>query len=364
MNRLVQFLARNKLKLLVAVCVIGALFFLFRPQAQKPPETQAAVKKDITQSISVSGTVVSEHTANLNFLAGGKLIYLGVRKGDRVVTGQTIAALDTRTVQKNLEGALRDYSKQRNTFDATQDANGNRTQNQALNDAMKRVLQNNQYDLDKAIISVQLQELVKQQSYIVSPIDGYVTRADVDVSGVNVGATTLFTITDLDHMVFQADVDEADVAKVLVKLPARINLDAFPNRSIMLFVDSVDYASHTTSTGGTAYTVSLRIPEDIAFRLRVGMNGDAEIILDERKHVLVVPASSIVDGKYVFVKTKDGFEKRQVLVGLQNDTQAQIREGLAAGDQVALQASSVKPSTGRLRIPFIGPFFKTGARVR
>ena len=94
--------------------------------------------------------------------------------------------MDERTVQKNLEIALIDYSKQRLTFDQTLEKNQNRTPAEALNIDMKRILENNQFDLDKAIKSVELSDLAKQDSVLTTPISGIVTRSDVETAGVNI----------------------------------------------------------------------------------------------------------------------------------------------------------------------------------
>src|SRR4030067_1300152 len=103
-----------------------------------------------------------------------------------------MGVLDQKTDLKNLKAELIDYSKKRNEFEQTQEDNQNRTPTQALNDEMKRILQNNQYDLDKAINSVELFDLAKQNLVVTTPISGIVTRADVKSAGVNVSATTTF----------------------------------------------------------------------------------------------------------------------------------------------------------------------------
>jgi hypothetical protein len=57
--------------------------------------------------------------------------------------------------------------------------------------------------------------------------------------------------------------------------------------------------------------------------------------------VLGIQSTDIFDNNYVYVKTKKGFVKRALSLGLQNDTQAQVLSGLSAGDTVALDPTSV-----------------------
>jgi HlyD family secretion protein len=324
--------------LLVVLLILG---FFLRPKPPKQIATEPVKFGTITESLSVSGSLVSEHQVDMNFLGAGKLVYLPIAKGDHVKAGQVIAQQDIRATEKNLQTALRNYSEQRNTFDQTKDNYQSATPDTALNDQARRILQNNQYDLDKAVISVELQDLAKQNALLVSPIDGYITRLDASAAGTNVTAATVFEITDLDHLTFDMDVDESDIGKVTTGLPVRITLDSFPNQVLTYQVDAIDYAAHTTSTGGTAYTVTVKFPASGAIQYRTGMSGDADIILDERKHVLKIPVSSLVDDTYVYVQSGRMFEKRKVNLGLQSDLDTEVKSGLSEGDNVAVQPSNI-----------------------
>lgn len=145
-----HFLKTHKKFVFLAIVII-VLLIIFWPRPKKPLETQTIKRGDIVQTLSATGSVDAT-SVSLSFLSGGKLVYLGVKKGDYVKKGQVIAELDQRIVQKNLETALRNYSEQRNSFDSTKESNQNRKIEEALTDSMKRILQNNQYDLEKAVI--------------------------------------------------------------------------------------------------------------------------------------------------------------------------------------------------------------------
>jgi len=338
----------HKKIVLVIIVIFLILGFILRPQSPKPIATQTISRDTIIQSVSASGTVYSNSSVNLNFLAGGKLVYLGVKKGDRVQKGQVIATLDQRSAQVSLENALTDYDKQRNTFDTTQENNGNRKPQDALSEAMKSVLENNQYDLNKAINSVELQSLAKEQSVLTSPIPGVVTKLDVTTAGVNVGPTTTFSISDTSNLVFRADIDEADIGKIQPDQNMSVTLDAFPDQSFTVSIDSIDYTSHQTSTGGTAFTVEGLISQSDE-EYRIGMNGDVEIIVAEIENVPILPLSSLIDDTHVYVQTDKSFEKRSVKLGLQSDTEAEIINGLKVGDRVALTPDDVEKQFPKLK---------------
>ena len=344
----IQFVKTHKIISLVVIIALVVILFILKPGREAPITTEKVRRENISQTISITGSVDSSSTANLNFRVSGKLVYLGAKKGDYVYANQTIGALDERTVQKNLEIALIDYSKQRLTFDQALEKNQNRKPQEALNNDMKRILENNQFDLDRAVKSVELSDLAKQDSVLTTPISGIITRTDVETSGVNVSATTTFTVTDLSSLAFKIDVDQTDIGKVKNGQIVKVILDSYPDETLKLTVDRIDFVSHTTSTGGDAFTVSakLPIPPDYNdYKYRVGINGNAEIITEERKDVLTIPVSSTTEDNKVFIKTKNGYEEKKIKTGILSDTRIEVLNGLSQNDEVVVEPTLISKKT-------------------
>jgi len=358
LKRILSLIKEHKRITSIGIVILVVLIFIFRPQPLKPIETQKVEKTNFINSVSVTGTINSSKVANLSFQIAGKLVYLGVKKGDNVTAYQTIAAIDSRTAQKNLENVLLDYSLRRNNFDQTQDDNQNRKPYQALNDKMKRILEDNQFNLDKAVKSVELQSLANELSFLITPISGIVIRADTQSPGVNITSSTIFSIADSSNLVFDMDVDEADVGKIKTGQEVDINLDAYPEKTLKINVSKIDFASHTNSTGSNVFTVEGNISQTDDSSYRVGMNGDAQIITQKKESVLIIPNSSIIDSNFVYLKTKKGFEKKKIKIAGQNDTQTEVVEGLSINDEVALQPAKVPQNTQR-NIPIIGRFLRS-----
>lgn len=336
-----NYLLQHKKILLIIIVIFAVLIWFIFPKENTKIETVKVKKDNITQTVSASGTINSTTTVNLSFLTSGKLTYVGVKQGDTVTAGQTIATLDQRTARENLEQVLLDYSKQRNTFNATEEDNQNRKPQEALNNEMKRILENNQYDLNKTINSVELQQLIIEQSILTSPINGIVTRADVQVAGVTATPTTIFTVADPENLIFQVDADEADIGKIVLGQKMNVNMDAYPNTNLPLIVTKIDFASHQSDIGGTVYTVEAKLPLNSNNRYRLGMNGDGEIIVAEKQNTLVIPLSSLIDENHVYVQKAKTFEKRTIKTGLQSDIETEIIKGLKAGEEVVMQPDQV-----------------------
>jgi len=340
-RRTKHFLGMHKLLFLILIPVIALIgWLIFNAQKPEPLETVTVKSTNITEALSATGSINSLDIVNLSFLGPGKLVYLSAKKGDMVKKGQTIAVLDQRSMQKNIEQSLRDYSKQRNKFEQTKDDN----EDIPLEDEIKRILDDNQHDLNKAVASVELQTLAKEQSVLSTPIAGVVTRSDVSKAGVNVSLTTTWTIADTDELVFEMEIDEADIGKVSVGQSVNISFDAYPDQQIQGQISTIDYASHDNATGGNVFTAQATLDPAAGVDYRIGMNGDAEVVLHEKTAVTTVPLASILDDEYVFVQTKEGFEKRKITPGIQSDTDVEITSGLREGEVIALDPVKAEES--------------------
>lgn len=339
-STILGFIKRHKkLSFVVFIALAIILVLLFRPKNSNAITTETVKRGDIVKSVSATGKIDADSKVDLTFQAGGKLIYLGVKKGDKVSAGQVIATLDQATVEKNLKAALLAYSQQRNTFEQTLDNNNAKTINDAPNSTIKRILQNNQYDLEKAVNSVELQDLARQTSVLTTPISGVVTRTDVNTTGLNVTAATTFSVVDPTSLSFLMDVDETDIGNIKEGQDIDVSLDAFPNKNLKLTVSRIDLVSHTTSSGGNAFTVKATIPSDETYR--VGMSGNGDIIISSKKDVLSIQTSDVLDDNYVYVKTGNKFEKRKIELGLQSDIKSEIISGLSEGEAVAIDPTTV-----------------------
>jgi RND family efflux transporter MFP subunit len=142
---------------------------------------------------------------------------------------------------------------------------------------------------------------------------------------------------DLGSVNFDAQVDEADVAKVASGMKASVTLDAFPGTTFKGTVSAVRATAIQTTTGGIAFPVLVGVDE-AANRLLIGMSGSADIEVEAVSAALTVPIESVLDEsgkKYVFVvSATNTVKKTLVTTGALTDTSAQIISGINAGDTV------------------------------
>ncbi len=328
--------------IVTAVVILGfSGWNRFKP---KPIETQyelAKVKReDISQTVVASGKIESRSQVDLKFQTSGMLSWVGVKEGESVNKWQAIASLDQRELSKTLEKTLRDYSKERNDFEEDIQVT---YRDKALTDTIKRILEKNQWDLDKAVLDVELKDIALKYSSLVSPIAGVMTNIDTPIAGINITpATAVFTVADPEQLTFVAKIDETDIGKLSVGQLAELSLDAFPDETFPLSVDWLDFNSSLDSSGATVYLAKFNLL-NTASKFRLGMNGEVTIKVAESLRALTVPISSVTkeDGKTtVEVVADKQIQEKAVTTGHEGEETIETTSGLNEGETVIVVKKS------------------------
>jgi multidrug efflux pump subunit AcrA (membrane-fusion protein) len=95
---------KKRWKLLLIVLIAVAVIFGFlqnRGKNQVVLNFVNPIRKDLVSSITISGRVDAKEKAQLRFVAGGKVVYLGAKQGDLVKKWQSLATIDRSTLQKH-----------------------------------------------------------------------------------------------------------------------------------------------------------------------------------------------------------------------------------------------------------------------
>lgn len=329
---------------------LGGAFF-YR-QKTKPLEYQfTTVKKGkLSLTVSSSGEIQTDKEVTLQFQTSGKLAWIGVKEGDKVKQWQAIASLDVRELEKKLKKELNDYLKERWDFEGDRETYHVSTDDldkYTLTNAVRRLLEKNQFDLENTVWDVEIAHLAVELATIISPIAGIVTKAEAPNAGVNVTpATSRITISSPDEVYFEANVDENDIGLVKLGQKAIVFLDAYPDEEFQGEVKEISFVSTTTSGGGTAFPVQISLGQSNENeKFKIGMNGDVEIIISEKESAFYLPQEAVKqkEGKKYVEILKDGtVEKIKVTTGLETDTEIEIVEGVEEGEEVIAEKTKNK----------------------
>lgn len=326
-----------KIALLVVALIIAGVWWNGKQATTTKIVTVTPTTRDITQVLKVSGKIDAEQKARMSFAAASKLTWLNVKEGDYVKKWQGLASVDSRTLQNQMQIAQNTHGKTFRTFENTLDSM-NYYSDKGLTETQRRAAESAQLDIASSALTVESADIAVKLAYMSSPISGIVTS----ISQKNVGALMLpsdvIEIVNPSSIFFSAVVDEEDIGKVTASQSAHIQLDAFPNQTFPAAISRVAFTPSQSESGGTGYAIWLTLPIDnSAMRYRLGMNGDADIILNKQENVLSIPIDSLIerDGTTYVEVMRDGKRTKQtVTTGINDDDYVAITDGLTQADAV------------------------------
>jgi len=181
------------------------------------------------------------------------------------------------------------------------------------------------------------------ETVIKSPIDGFILEKMVEVGDPVVPltpsqeGTVLMTMAEMDRLLFRGTVDEIDVGRLEEGMDATIRIGALPDARIPAVVDKISLKARQEENS-TVFPVELALRPEGETVLRAGYSANAEILVERRTDVLLIPERLVTfegDSAVVTVLGADGQqETRRVETGLSDAVQVEIVSGLEEGDRV------------------------------
>lgn len=178
------------------------------------------------------------------------------------------------------------------------------------------------------------------KTFLKAPFDGIVTKQDAKLGETAVANATIVSVMSSAQFQIEANVPEADIAKIKLDQTANVTLDAYgPDVVFHATVVLIDPAE-TIIDGVPTYKTTFQF-EGTDDRIKSGMTANVDIQGEHHENVLSVPQRAVVNHngqKFVTIKTSKDMKKEvPVKLGLRGaDGAIEIIDGLAAGDQVVI----------------------------
>ena len=320
---------------------------LENPGALTPNDKATAMVNGVASNDVGSFEYIQDVTVTAK--TAGKVKSLSVSANDSVYNGQTIAVLESDSLDTTLANALSavedaqiSLEKTMRSADGSSDTTSILNAQLALSDA-KLALEDSKISLAKAQKNL-------DDYTITAPIDGTVVtknkkKGDKLESGSAAasssgGTNAMAVIYDLSSLKFQLDVDETEVKQISVGQEVAVTADAIENQTFKGTVTKVGIDG-TASNGVTTYPIDVEIID--YGELLPGMNITAEIVVQEVKNALAVPVSSLQRGNVVYVKGEktdendkapDGYMSVKVETGINDEDYIEIKSGLTEGQEL------------------------------
>jgi membrane fusion protein, heavy metal efflux system len=319
--------------------------------------TLAAVHKGtLSRRIVVPGTIVpdADRVARVSVRLSATVAELRKKLGDTVEKGEVIAVLESREVanaKSEYLAARLNNDLQRNLYDRDKiladrhiiaeqvvlKSQGAAAQAKInLDIARQKLLALGVTENELAALPNEPETALRRQE-VRAPISGRVVDRKVDL-GAAVGRdnleTELFTVADLDRVWVELAVGPTNLPAVAEGQTVSIAAHGLARRAVgkIVFISPIV----ERDTHAARVVAEIANPDG---NWRPGSLVQAAVAIEERSAALVVPASAVQTiGKTraVFVRTQDGFERRQVTLGDGDDRLFEVLSGVREGETIAV----------------------------
>jgi HlyD family secretion protein len=340
---------------LAVVILLGAIAwanFAFTRTTAISVTTEKIERRDLEAIVSASGKVQPKRSVNISAETMGKVVNLEVNEGDFVKAGQPLLQIDPRNLETQVQNRQASLDRARSQLAQTKanvenarlalkqaEDNYRRMDDQfkaglvarEVHERAQNEVKRATTDLRAAEQSVTTQEQsIKQEEAnlenakvdlnkvrIVSPITGIVTRRNIEegetavVGTMNNAGTVLLTIADLSVIETEVEVDETDIPFIVVGQPAKVTIDAIPDKTFPGKVTEVGNSpiqvAGSAAQRATNFKVVVTIEGQVP-NVRPGFTCTAVITTATREQALAVPIQAmtlrevIVDDKGQIVR--------------------------------------------------------------
>lgn len=373
------------LGLLFAVALFAVIGYVVKSNSKESEAflTRKPTVQNMDDKVMATGKIVPKEEIEIKPNIAGIIDKILVDEGDRVEVGQLIATvrivpnlsevnnaqqnvnnqqLQISNAKLNVDNMRKQYEMQEKLY-----KQGVASKQEYLNAqqqlySTQQALRNAQQQLVTAQKSLQiartgstpeLQGLATTQ--IRSKASGTVLEVPVKVGSQVIEAnsfnagTTICSIADLNSLIFQGEIDEAQAGKLKQGMDMNIVIGAlqnktFPGRLTMIAPKGKD------NNGTIKFPVEGDVFNPNNEYIRAGFSANGEIVLNSQKNALLLDESLIQyekrngkDVPFVEVKQKDGkFKKAYVKLGASDGINVQILQGLDKNAEVKVWNPSDK----------------------
>ncbi|WP_315123242.1 efflux RND transporter periplasmic adaptor subunit [Comamonas antarctica] len=387
----------KRIGIALVLAAAAAAFVKWQFFPAKPPGSfisAPAATGDLEDTVLASGTLQAFKQVSVGAQVSGQIQSLKVALGDNVKQGQLIAEIDSMTQQntvRNAEAALataranlrarqaslsqveQAYKRQQQLRAADAGPQSELESAEATYRATLAEIDALQAQMRQAEIAADTAKVNLGYTRIVAPMDGQVVAVvtqEGQTVNANQAAPTIIKLAKVDSMTVKAQISEADVVRVQPGQKVYFTILGEPEQRYAATLRAVEpapdsiltetTAASTAASSATATAVYYNGLFDVPNpdgKLRISMTAQVYIVRAEAKGVVTIPSAALgerhADGSTTLrvLDAAGNAQPRQVRVGLNNNVTAEIREGLAAGEQVVLGDAAAAPAARRGGMP-------------
>lgn len=269
-------------------------------------EIAAVERGDLDIRVEAAGQVEPILVVEVKSKASGEITRLHVETGDAVERGELLAEVDPRDVRNALAQARADLEVAQARVQIAESQAGRSEELREANVVTQQELESSVLELanaraalTRAETNLELAQERMGDVTIRAPITGTIIEKPVEAgqiiasaSGNVSGGTTLMLMADLSTMQVRTLVDETDIGKVEPGQVARVQVEAYPNRTFTGSVYKIEPQA-VVDQNVTMFPVLVRLDNEEGL-LKPNMNAEVQVEVAQRQDVVLVPNAAVV----------------------------------------------------------------------
>lgn len=336
------------------VIVVAAILFLTRSgkSDQESYTTMPVTRGTIVEEALAVGTITPRNEIQVKSKIAGIVKAIHAEVGDYISVSDPLVEITPDPTPMELTESRRNMELVRVGYDQAE-REFHRQRELLKKDLISRQdFENQKMKYEEARLRLQLSEerlsLIENgiagtaentvESNVKAPISGTILEKFVNVGDPVVpltsyqAGTPIFTLADMSELIFRGTIDEIDVGKVKVGMPAEIKVGALPGKTVPGTVSRISPKARKEENA-TMFDIEINLTAPDSVELRAGYSANADIIIRRAEDALQIPERLLLfegDSIFVEVQTDAGMvEKRPVTLGLSDGVNAEITEGIA-----------------------------------
>ncbi len=356
MNKTVKII----LVLLAVIALVFVLKYFMDANSKTVDEfkVETPFRTTINTKAVATGTLKPEEEVALKPQISGIVDKIVVEEGDVVKKGDLIATIRVVPNEQNLSNAKSRIATNKLSFEnaKTQYERDQKLFNKgviSVQNFENRALSFNQ--AKEALRQAQNDyQIIKQGSIsggnaantnIIAQISGTileipVREGDQVIQSNNFNAgTTIATIADMSHMIFEGQVDESEVGKLEEGKEIKVVLGAINDKEFPAKLTFIA-PKGKEENGAVQFTIKANVSIDSTTNIRAGYSANAEIDIAGKENVLAIREALLQykrssDKPYVEIKQENGtFKRKDVKIGISDGINVEILKGVKEGEKV------------------------------
>lgn len=289
--------------------LIAALFLSTACGSKKetivPVSTAAVQRRDIIIDAQATGVVEPIFVVEVKSKAGGQIVKLPVETGSLVKPGDLLVQIETRDVQNQYDQVAAQLEAARSKLEVStaqkkraDEMFKNRIITATEHEAAQIDFANAQSQLVSARTSLDLRKQSLEDATVRAPVGGTIIERTValgtvitSATGAFGGGTTLLKMADLSQVRVRALFNETDIGQVRPGQTATVTVDAYPERRFVGVVEKIE-PSAVVQQNVTMFPVLVTLENNEGL-LKPGMNGETNVMVEQRTNVLSVPNDAV-----------------------------------------------------------------------